>query len=179
MRRVRECLPLRYTRYPETPTLSVDADQERLICVGDAALPCRFGGTDGASVSDATLAGLNETSWAIASLVPSIVHTDDGCRTSPGPCPAIAALNYPKKQLDDSVKPPPLVAVNVLFPLSFMAALKDVLTIDGSADRADCHRCARFVVHNHGLVESTCAADARHLMHDDAHVRPHWSRALP
>ena len=55
MERVAICVPLRYTRYPETPTLSVDADQERLICVGDTALPCRFDGTDGAWVSDTTL----------------------------------------------------------------------------------------------------------------------------
>ena len=37
-----------------------------------------------------------------------------------GPCPAIAALTYPEKRLHGSVEPPPLVAVNVLLPLSLI-----------------------------------------------------------
>ena len=38
---------LRYTRYPVTPTLSVDAVQERSICVGENTTPLSDGAEGG------------------------------------------------------------------------------------------------------------------------------------
>jgi hypothetical protein len=43
----------RSTLYPVTPTLSVEAVQERLICVDEAAVAVRFAGTVGGFVSGA------------------------------------------------------------------------------------------------------------------------------
>src|SRR4051812_18551800 len=43
--------PLTYTVYPATPTLSLDADQEKLICVGEVADPHTLGGIEGTVLS--------------------------------------------------------------------------------------------------------------------------------
>ena len=45
------CVPLRNILYPVTPTLSVEADHERLIWLADGAMAERPEGTDGAVVS--------------------------------------------------------------------------------------------------------------------------------
>jgi hypothetical protein len=44
-------VPERYILYPATPTLSVDAFHERLICDEDVADAVKFVGTEGAVVS--------------------------------------------------------------------------------------------------------------------------------
>jgi hypothetical protein len=44
-------MPLRNILYPVTPTLSVDADQAKLIWLEDTTLTARFAGTLGAVVS--------------------------------------------------------------------------------------------------------------------------------
>jgi hypothetical protein len=43
--------PPRYTLYPATPTLSVDASQERLISVEEMEVAVRFSGVEGAVAS--------------------------------------------------------------------------------------------------------------------------------
>ena len=48
------CVPLLYTLYPVTPTLSVDAFHVRFICDVDTAVAVRLPGTLGAVVSETT-----------------------------------------------------------------------------------------------------------------------------